>query len=154
MPNVTPPPIIACARVICFALVDDDVHFTGSCEIVVDGKALGPVKRLAICTNPIGNALLSLYCDEDWNCLAAAGHVSIEKAKASVERAYSGITNKWQDSTSGDAGGVLHHQEHLPSCSFCGKRGFEVANFIDGHNARICNRCVEHFHLMLNTQDA
>lgn len=150
MSTILPPPIIACARVICFALVDDDVHFTGRCEIVIDGKALGPVKRLAICTNPIGNALLSLYCDEDWNCLAAAGHASVEKAKASIESAYSGISHKWQDSSSIDASAAIDISEHLPPCSFCGKRGFEVANFIEGNHARICNMCVEHFHLMLN----
>lgn len=150
MPELTPPPIIACARVICFAFVDEDVHFTGRCEMLVDGKALGPVKRLAICTNPIGNALILLYCDEDWNCLAAEGHATVEKAKASAERAYSGIAGKWRDSTTNAADTVVNLAEHFPPCSFCGKRGFEVANFIEGHHARICTKCVEHFHLILN----
>ncbi|MGH8107846.1 MAG: ClpX C4-type zinc finger protein [Arenimonas sp.] len=150
MSELTPPPIIACARVICFALIDDDVHFTGRCDILVDGKELGPVKRLAICTNPIGNALILLYCDEDWNCLAAAGHATVEKAKATAERAYSGVSSKWQESTSTEADTVVYLAEHFPPCSFCGKRGFEVSNFIEGNHARICTKCIEHFHLILN----
>lgn len=150
MSELTPPPIIACARVICFAFVDDDVHFTGRCEMLVDGKALGPVKRLAICTNPIGNALILLYCDESWNCLAAAGHSTVEKAKAAAEQAYSGISLKWQESTSADAKTVVNISEQFPPCSFCGKRGFEVTNFIEGNQARICSSCIEHFHLMLS----
>ena len=152
MSELTPPPIIACARVICFAVVDDDVQFTSRCEMLVDGKALGPVKRLAICTNPIGNALILLYCDEDWNCLAAEGHATVEKAQASAERAYSGISHKWQESSTTVADTALNLSEHFPPCSFCGKRGFDVTNFIEGNHARICNSCVEHFHRMLNPE--
>lgn len=152
MSALTPPPIIACARVICFASVDDDVLFTGRGGMFADGKSLGPVKRLAICTNPTDNDLLLLYCDEDWNCLAAAGHETVEKAKASIERAYSGLAHKWQNSTYTDADAASYLSRHWQPCSFCGKRGFEVSNFIEGHEARICNHCVEHFHGILNPE--
>ena len=55
-----PPPVLAGARVLEYAIVDDSVKFTGELQLYVDDRRLGAVPRLAISEN-LDDAELLLY---------------------------------------------------------------------------------------------
>src|SRR4051812_12498917 len=95
--SAAPPPVLDMARVIAYAVVDSSVQWTGRQTLFVDGKELGPVPRLALAQNVLGDEkdILIFYCNEDWDVLACSSGDTLEQAKASAERAYRGITGKW-----------------------------------------------------------
>jgi hypothetical protein len=90
------PPVLANARVLEYALLDNSVTFSGRTLLSVDGKELGPVPCLAICQDLDSNDILLLHCDKDWNVLGAACYPSIEAAKAKAEQIYPGVSACWK----------------------------------------------------------
>jgi len=61
----TPPstPVIDCSRLLCYAIVDNTVQFSGRTLLFVDGKELGRVPCLAICENKKLSEVLLFHCD-------------------------------------------------------------------------------------------
>jgi len=96
MDRSKPPGIQDSAKVIAFAVLDESVIYTGKVSMYVDGNLIGPVPKLSICQNPDEDDYLLFYCDECWEVLAAAGGDSIEQVKEMAEKAYAGISSKWQ----------------------------------------------------------
>ncbi len=142
-----PPPVLDCARVLEFAVVDDSVTFTGRLSLYVDGMPLGAVPKLAICENMGGNPETFLFhCDAEWNVLGASVHPSAEVARARAENAYAGISGKWHTSTysSEEAQKFLSESWGNHRCAFCGKTPDQVHALLEGRTgARICDLCVE-----------
>jgi hypothetical protein len=144
----SPPPVLDCARVLAYAVVDTSVRYVERKTLFVDGQLLGQVPRLAICQNIGENELMVFHCDNDWNVLGvAAGHDSIAKAKNQVERSYHGIDAKWIDNavTVAEAEAYLREQFGDDGCSFCGRMFYQVTQFFSGSNGRICDICVRKF---------
>lgn len=138
--------MLDCVELEAYAVVDDDVSFTGRCGMHVDGKPLGPVAALAIGRNLPDGDILLLYCDSEWNSVAAGSHSSVAAAKAAADRAYDGIRAKWCKVTATAAGVAAYLDAEWPGCSFCGRRGYEVELMIGEGAARICANCVDRFH--------
>ncbi len=92
-----PPPVIDLGRVIAYAIVDDDVKWTGRQRLYVNDDLLGVVPRLAICQQVVGELkdYLLFHCNEDWGNLGTTGAKTVEAVKANAERWYSGISSKW-----------------------------------------------------------
>jgi hypothetical protein len=57
-----PPPCLCFSRVLAYAFVDATVDFTGKQCLLVDGKELGPVSRLAICRNLDDEDIMLFHC--------------------------------------------------------------------------------------------
>ena len=146
-PTTKPPPVLASARVLEYAILDGSVGFSGKSRVFVERRELGRVPRLAIGETLEGGEVLLLYCDEDWSVLAAAGYRSPTHAKARAERTYPGVSRLWADAgVSRDAALAYAEEESRDfKCSFCGRRPDQVRNLLAQGAARICNLCVAEF---------
>jgi len=128
--------------------VDDTVIHTGKQTLYVDGQPLGPVPRLAICQNLGDGAINLFHCDESWGVLGASGGDTAEETKRSAERAYKGITQKWQ-ATGVSREQAQQFQDDLMGglmCSFCGKRPEQIQSLVRSAYAAICDECISSFH--------
>jgi ClpX C4-type zinc finger len=146
MATTAPPPALASARVLEYAIVDDSVVHTDRNPIFVAGQRLGPVPCLAIGRNLIGNEILLLHCDAGWDVLAVSGHPSIEYAKDQAEKNYAGLRARWQPVSYSDAEleAFLDEEDRGLICSFCGRHPHEVERIITGHRgAAICEICIK-----------
>jgi hypothetical protein len=148
----TPPPVLDRARVIAYAIVDESVKWTGRQLIFVDGKELGPVPRLALCRCDRGEIedILVFHCTDEWEVLGCSGHDTLEKAKAKVEIAYSGVSEKWIDTNISEEAAKQWIKENCTdlSCSFCGREPPEAREIIESKSGevRVCNFCIdEHY---------
>jgi hypothetical protein len=62
--------------------------------LLVDGKELGRVPRLAICEDEKIGVLL-FHCNRSWTVLGCSGHESIAAAKEKAEWIYPGLAEHW-----------------------------------------------------------
>jgi hypothetical protein len=67
-----PPPVLASARVLAYAILDGSVGFSGRSRVFVESRELGRVPRLVIAEGLEAADVVLLYCDDDWNVLAAS----------------------------------------------------------------------------------
>ena len=143
-----PPPVLFSARVVAYVAIDSLIEYTGRTLMLVNGKALGRVKRLAICESLAEpRTIFLLHCDDSWNGLAAVGADTVDDAKAEAERNYPGLMGQWKELGVTREQALEYYDADGPtSCSFCGKRDYEIERMIEGANARICGGCVEEFY--------
>ena len=141
-----PPPVLASARVLAYAGVDQSVSFTGRHRPIVAGRELGPVPRLAIARTLVGGTCVLLHCDAEWDVLATVTYPSVEDAKRHAEEAYSDLAGGWQDVsfTDSEVDAFLDDEDRGMICSFCGRHPHEVDRIITGHGgAAICEICIK-----------
>jgi len=143
-----PPPVLASARVLEYAVIDDSVGYSGKSFVFVGDRELGRVPRLAVCQALDSQEVLLLYCNADWGVVASAGYDSATRAKARAERTYPGVSRCWVDagvSREEAAAAVSKQDGSTLSCSFCGRKPEQVRNLIVQGDSRICNICVAKF---------
>jgi hypothetical protein len=142
-----PPPVLASAHVLEYAIVDGSVAYTGKSTLYVDGTAISAVPCLAICRNLHDEQIHLFHCDEAWGVLGASGGDTIEETKRQAESAYRGISARWQPSgyTLEEAQQFQHDLFAGVMCSFCGKRPEQIRSLIRSPHAAICNECVAQF---------
>jgi len=152
-----PPLVLASARVIAYAILDDQTEYTGRTLIVLgqlddpsgeSARPLGRVPCLAICENLAEprNVVL-LHCDQSWDVLASVSVDTVEGGKAEAERNYPGVGRRWRQLDVTREKALEYYDSSPPApCSFCGKRAFEIEAMIQVGDARICRGCVEEFH--------
>ncbi len=142
-----PPPVMASARVLEYAVLDGSVGFSGKSRVFVENRELGRVPRLAIGEALEAGEVLLLYCDDEWRVLAAAGYPSPTHAKARAERTYPGVSRLWVDAGISREQALAYVEEESRDfkCSFCGRRPDQVRNLLAQGAARICNLCVAEF---------
>jgi hypothetical protein len=146
MPISPPPPVLASSRVLEYAVVDNEVTYTGRQPLIVARQVLGPVPRLAIGRMLTGGEIVLLHCDAEWDVLGTAGHPSIEAARHAAEDAYSGLNGKWRtvSFTDAEVAAFLDDEDRGLICSFCGRHPHEVDRIITGHRgAAICKICIK-----------
>lgn len=161
---LAPPPVLAGARVLEYAIVDETVIFTGRLELHNDGERLGPLPRLAICQAFDSEELLLFYCDDTWETLGVEAwngpddgqSGSVEDVKRSAESYYSGISARWValGVAEDEAKAYYQAQESEFACSFCGKGPDELRSVFRGPQANICGECVRRLYDMLDEPDA
>lgn len=142
------PPVIAGLYVLAFADADKSVRFEQRHALNVDGKWLGRVPCLALCTPFDKTEFMVQHCDSGWYPLGiAAGYKTVQEAKERIERSYHGITEKWQrqEVPKMRARAVYQAELKAESCSFCGRTPLEFTA-VAGAKVRICNHCVDSFH--------
>jgi hypothetical protein len=149
----SPPPVIACARLLHYAYVDKSVSYAGRTLLFVDGKELGRVPQLAICED-LKIGILLFHCNQKWKTLGASGHDSVKDAKKKAELIYPGISNRWVAShvTKTQARKFLEKMWGNERCSFCRKYPHEVRQLFGSVRALICDGCLDKFHRMMAEQ--
>ena len=151
-----PPPVLDCARVLSYAFVHD-IPYRKWGTLSVDGKPLEHVPRLAICRN-LGedeedDRTLLFHCDDDWNVLGGEGGDAVEEMKARAEKNYPGVASRWVDVNTSVEDALRYYDAEFgeETCSFCGRRAFDVETWFGGNSARVCNHCIEKVHGILET---
>jgi hypothetical protein len=141
---ILPPPVLDCARLLHYAVLDAGVEFSGRSLLFVDGKELCAVPCLAICEDPKTPGVLLFHCAIDWRVLGCSAHESVSEAKGRAERVYHGVSTRWVEVnvSRGAAEAYLNELFADQRCSICGKRPDEVDSLIQSGSALICNRCV------------
>lgn len=139
-------PVIASARILVYARVDEGVQFAGRTLLFVDGKELGPVPRLAICHSKRDEKFLLFHCDREWNVEGVSAHSSLDEAKAKAESIYPGVS--WVDANVSEeaAEAYLYDLWADDLCSFCGRRPDQVDHLVSTESAGICSVCVTEFY--------
>ena len=148
-----PPPVIDFARVIAWAIVDAGVRWTGRQAVFVGEERLGPVPRLAICQNvngPLTDFLL-FHCNDSWEVLGVSGGTTIEDVRSMAERAYEGISAKWNEVNvaASEAEAWIRANRPEQVCGFCGKLPTEVDGMFNGESTAICFACVREMYCQL-----
>ena len=142
------PSVIAGLYVLAFAHADKSVRFEQRHTLNVDGKWLGRVPCLALCTPFNERAFVIQHCTESWEPLGvAAGYKTVKEAKERIERSYHGIGAKWQRQELSKRKALALYEAELrkDNCSFCGRTPLEFTAAV-GDTVRICNHCVDSFH--------
>ena len=105
-----PPPVLDCARVLHYALVDKSVGYVGRTLLFVDGKELGRVPLMAICEDRKVGVLL-FHCNRNWKVLGCSGHDSVAAAKRKAECTYPGLSEQLEaDTCNEEAGSAISGQ--------------------------------------------
>lgn len=144
----SPPPVLDCARVIEYAILNESVGYSGRTLLFVDGKELGEVPCLAICADKEPPGVMLFHCDREWTVLGCSAHGSITEAKDHAERIYAGLSACWVDAHISEEQAERYLDDRFGDerCTFCGKRADQVEQLIRRGEARICDRCINEFH--------
>ena len=146
------PPVVCGARVIEYAVVDDTVTYTGREHLYVGGKELGPVPCLAICQNLEDDFMYLAHCDNYWNVLGASGSgtepETLANLKESAEKAYRGISNKWQPLGISKEDAIKFEAllDEGRVCGFCNQIFDDDEKLFHGAYGEICHNCVARLH--------
>ena len=152
-----PPPVLANARVLEYAVLDESVTYSGHSSLFVGNineglKELGPVACLAIAQDLKTGEIMLLHCDEEWDVLGrGGGYDSTAKAKTSAERAYHGVSSCWMDAKISHVKALKFRDEMWAEqrCSFCDKIPPDFNKMIERNNVRICDLCIAEFQKIL-----
>ena len=151
--SMSPPPVIACLRVLHYAILDSSIGFLcGHGLFFVGRKEIGRAPCLAICQERDSHQVLLQYCERDWTPLGAASFETVADAKKRPERIYPGSLACWTEArvTEEEANRYLDELFGAERCSFCNKRPDEVRQMFSGDdNTLICDKCIEEFHTRL-----
>jgi len=141
----SPPPVLDCARVLRYVIIDKSIEFSGRSLLFVDGKELGEVPCLAICEEKKTGAVLLFHCTRDWTVLGCSAHESVTDAQVRAEGVYKGAFSRWVDANVSREAAEAYLDEMLGKdrCSVCGKRPDQVDSFVQRGSVRICNYCAE-----------
>ena len=163
LPPSAPPPVLAGARVLEYAIVDEAVTFTGRLHLYCGNERIGRVPCLAICREFDDGQYLLVHCGEDWEALGveawngpfAQVPGSVDEVKLRAETYYAGLSSKWVklDVSPEDAWAYQEAQEREFICSFCGRGPDELPSVFRGGNATICGDCVRELYRMLDDPD-
>jgi hypothetical protein len=150
MPNETVPPLIDCARVLFYAIVDDTFRHVPKGTLYAGGRKIEAVPRLAIVRNLVDDGIMLLHCGDEWESLAVSGVGDVDDLKRQANEHYPGLATKWQKApyTDVEFAKALADEYRDSRCSFCGRYHFEVGEMpmAQGHEAMICRECVERLH--------
>jgi hypothetical protein len=148
MSREPPPPVLNSARVLSYAFVDD-IPYRQWGALYVGDELLEHVPCLAICVN-LGKDIgpLLFHCDSDWNVLGTSGAKTVQATKEHAEKNYPGVASRWVDVNTSVEDALRYYDEQVEGskCSFCGKRPFDLDNWIEGNGAMICRGCVENYY--------
>ena len=141
----SPPPVLDCARLLCYVIIDKGIEFSGRSLLFVDGKELGDVPCLAICEEKKTGGVLLFHCTTDWTVLGCSAHKSVADAQVHAEGIYKGTSSRWVDANVSRESAEAYLDELFGEdrCSVCGKRPDEVDSFVQGRSVRVCNDCAE-----------
>jgi hypothetical protein len=142
-PTPPPPPALYCARVLQYAVLNDEVEFSGRTLLFVDGRELGAVPCLAICEERKSGRVLLLHCTSDWTVLGCSAHKSVVDAQVRAERIYRSISSRWVNTNVSPETFAAYLDELFDGqqCRMCGKRPDEVESMTQDGSTWVCDTC-------------
>jgi ClpX C4-type zinc finger protein len=145
--DLKPPPTLATARVLEYAILDDSMRSTITNNLV---SLKGPVSRLAViaATELRGSEgrFDLVYSDREWNVLGIKPCWSTKQAKTVAEELCGGVSPLWTDAGITKEQAAKHLDELCPMwCNFCGLSALEPGEhrFIEKNGSYICESCVK-----------
>ena len=133
-----------------------EVGYSGRISILIGGKEIGRVPRLAIVDALREKGIYLLHCDKNWNVLSPDGvYPSLTEAKRRAELMYPSVGKTWIKATISKrlARAIERRNWRGHECSFCGRIPPEFQTSLHGNNAVICNICVEEtYHEFLESE--
>jgi hypothetical protein len=144
-PIPPPPPVLDCARVLEYGVVNNSVEFSGRTLLFVNRIELGRVPCLAICESKRLPGVLLFHCDAEWNVLSCVACATVKEAKERAERTYPGLSAFWVDAKVSEdmAERYLDQVFGHSRCSLCGKRADQIDRFEERGESLICNFCIQ-----------
>jgi len=141
--DASPPPVLDCARVLRYAIIDSSIEFAGRSLLFVGGKELGKVPCLAICEEKKTGGVLLFHCAEDWAVLGCSAHKTMTDAQVRAEAMYKGVSSQWVDAKVSPETAEVYLDEMFGEdrCSVCGRRPDEVDSLVHTGSVHICNHC-------------
>jgi hypothetical protein len=139
--------------VIAYAILDKSIPHASRAGLIVSGRKLGRVPRLAIVRSSV--EVLLLHCSSTWSVLGAAAFANADEAEQSAERAYPGVSRKWRRMrvTKQQADAFLKALWKGQECSFCQRRPDQVEKIVAGRSgARICDICIREIRGKMNDE--
>lgn len=150
---VTPPEEMYGARVLEFAHVDVGVTHAAESALLVGGKKLRRVPRLAIGQSIDRAEFLLFFCDKNWEPLGVVACKSRDDAKKRAKREYRGIESKWKEldvkARAGKRSIKRSGGGKVLRCSFCKEDVSQVERLFESETARICDKCICELHKSL-----
>jgi hypothetical protein len=151
-----PPPVLNCARLVEYAVLDDSVGYSGHTYLFRGGKEVHRVPCIAICEDKVGRVgpVLLFLCDEDWSDVGGSAFATVAEAKDWAERRYPGLSSRWVQAHVSEEEAERYLDESFGDlrCSFCSKRPDQGAEKLLGKdNVWICDRCVDQFYAEMHT---
>jgi hypothetical protein len=149
--QLPPPPVLSCARLLEYAVLDNSVGYAGRTFLFRGGTEVGRVPCVALCENKStsADAVFLFLCGEDWSDLGCSGFPSAAEARDWAERTYPGISTRWVQAlvSEEDAERYLDELFGDARCSFCSRRPDQgVEKLLGKDSAFICDRCVNEFY--------
>ena len=128
------------ARLLAYAIVDEEFVHTGISTLCIDAKPIGAVPCLAIVQQETEGVLL-LFCDEHWNSLGVVGCSSLSEAWNRAESEYKGVSTKWVNAnvSEKEVARYMEEQSNARRCSFCGRPPEAMQQLFAASTAPICN---------------
>ena len=149
--TVKPPPVIDCARVLHYVVVDRSMGYSGPTLLFVGGAAMGRVPRMAIAEDIGPAGVLLFHCKPNWRVLGSSAHASVADAKKRAEEIYPGLSSHWIKSgvTKKQAERFLDRLFGPRRCYSCGKRPDQVRQLFSKRKLLVCDHCVHELHKLL-----
>ncbi|MGH9515628.1 MAG: ClpX C4-type zinc finger protein [Terriglobales bacterium] len=145
------PPVLDCARVLHYAVLDRSVTFSGRSLLFVGGKELGRVPCLAIAEDKETKGVFLFHCTRKFRVLGCSAHASVREAKHRAETTYPGVAGRWVKSgvTKTKADRFLDGVFKRQRCAVCRKRPDQVQRLVRKSDLLICSDCVRELYEML-----
>jgi hypothetical protein len=146
-----PPPVLDCARLLHYAVVEKSIVYSGRTLLFVDGKEVGRVPCLAICEYEGSKVVLLFHCKRDWRVIGCSAHKSVSAAKKRAEGVYPGLSSHWREAhvTNQRAERFLNELFGNVRCIGCEKRPAQVGQLFTKGRALVCDSCVQELHKMM-----
>jgi hypothetical protein len=152
-----PPHVINGSRLLFYSLMPRTVGYSGKISILIGGKEVGRVPRLAIADSLREKGIYLLHCDKNWDLISLDGlFKSVTDAKRRAELMYPGVTRSWKKLTVSKREAMEIEKKIWKGqeCSFCGRIPPEFERSLHSKSAQICNICVDQFyHRLLRMQE-
>ncbi|MDJ0927511.1 MAG: hypothetical protein QNJ73_07645 [Gammaproteobacteria bacterium] len=94
----TSPEYLDGAKVICFAVFDETVKYTGATVTSFQGEEVNThTTRVAICRYEDEAEYLLFHCDDSWRVLGVGGDGDFTAVKHWAEKTYQRVSKLWRD---------------------------------------------------------
>lgn len=152
---VKPPPVLDCARVLHYVVVDRSMRYSGRTLLFVGGIEVGRVPRMAIAEDRSSAGVLLFHCKQNWRVLGCSVHASVPDAMKRAQEIYPGLSSRWVKSgvTKKHAERYLDRLFGSQRCEGCGKRADQVRRLFSKRKLLICDHCLQELHKLLQDND-
>ena len=83
-------------KIVCFASIDPKHRHTRRTRLMIDRKAIGSLRGLAICEGLGHHSFYMFSCNDAWASITDSWHQSLKEAHTQAESEYAGVSETWK----------------------------------------------------------